>query len=103
LFGASGGGNAGCIGCVCVNPTVKRSFSKGSAYTSPTDNKPQGDTFDIDFVAHEMGHQLGTNHTFSHIENTQELVSQEVVLPLWVMLESRMTTMFKLQMIIFHI
>ncbi len=60
LFGASGGGgNAGCIGCVC-------DAGKGSAYTSPADGKPEGDTFDIDFVAHEMGHQLGANHTFSY-------------------------------------
>lgn len=59
LFGASGGGgNAGCIGCVCAS-------GKGSAYTSPADGSPQGDTFDIDFVAHEMGHQLGANHTYS--------------------------------------
>lgn len=61
LFGASGGGgNAGCVGCVCVNG------QKGSAYTSPSNNKPQGDTFDIDYVVHEMGHQLGANHTFSY-------------------------------------
>ncbi|MCC9072601.1 M12 family metallo-peptidase [Flavobacterium sp. F-65] len=66
LFGASGGGgDAGCIGCVCVDG------AKGSAFTSPSDRKPQGDTFDIDFVSHEMGHQLGGNHTFSYdIEGT---------------------------------
>ncbi|HEX9150456.1 MAG TPA: zinc-dependent metalloprotease family protein, partial [Flavobacterium sp.] len=67
LFGATGGGgNSGCIGCVCVSPTVAAPLAKGSAFTSPSDSKPQGDTFDIDFVAHEMGHQLGANHTFSY-------------------------------------
>src|SRR5436190_2068262 len=61
MFGASGGGgNAGCIGCVCVNG------SKGRGITSPADGIPQGDNFDIDYVAHEVGHQLGGNHTFSH-------------------------------------
>ena len=61
LFGASGGGgNAGCIGCVCVNG------SKGSGITSPADAIPAGDNFDIDYVAHEMGHQFGANHTFTH-------------------------------------
>lgn len=72
LFGADGGGgNAGCIGCVCVNPTVGAPLAKGSAFTSPSDAKPEGDTFDIDFVVHEMGHQLGANHTFSYqVEGT---------------------------------
>lgn len=61
LFGASGGGgNAGCIGCVCVNN------SKGSGFTSPADGIPQGDNFDIDYVVHEVGHQLGANHTFTY-------------------------------------
>lgn len=61
MFGASGGGgNAGCIGCVCVNG------SKGSGITSPADGIPQGDNFDIDYVVHEVGHQLGGNHTFSN-------------------------------------
>ncbi|RYY46816.1 MAG: T9SS type A sorting domain-containing protein [Chitinophagaceae bacterium] len=59
MFGASGGGgNAGCIGCVCGT-------LKGSGITSPADGIPQGDNFDIDYVVHEVGHQLGANHTFS--------------------------------------
>ncbi|WP_245744820.1 zinc-dependent metalloprotease [Flavobacterium frigoris] len=71
LFGATGGGgNSGCIGCVCVDPVSADDLAKGSAFTSPGDGIPKGDTFDIDFVAHEMGHQLGANHTFSHaLEN----------------------------------
>lgn len=61
LFGATGGGgNAGCIGCICVNG------SKGSGITSPADGIPSGDNFDIDYVAHEIGHQMGANHTFTH-------------------------------------
>ncbi|MGC4101740.1 zinc-dependent metalloprotease [Ferruginibacter sp.] len=66
MFGASGGGgNAGCIGCVCVNPANNNSLAKGSGITSPADGIPEGDNFDIDYVVHEVGHQLGANHTFS--------------------------------------
>lgn len=60
LFGASGGGgNAGCIGCVCIDGL------KGSAFTSPSSNTPEGDSFDINFVVHEIGHQMGANHTWA--------------------------------------
>lgn len=58
------GGDAGFVGAVCVDA------KKGSAYSSGV--TPEGDLFDIDFVAHEMGHQLGANHTWSfESEGTQ--------------------------------
>ncbi len=54
----SSNGNAGFIGGLCVDN------KKGSAFTSG--QSPQGDVFDIDYVIHEMGHQLGANHTWSY-------------------------------------
>lgn len=53
----SNNGNAGCIGCICIDG------QKGSGFTSRTD--PEGDPFDVDYVAHELGHQFGGNHTFT--------------------------------------
>ena len=67
--GATGNGNAGCIGCVCgvidttVAPWTSTGQGKGSGFT--TRGVPQGDDFDIDFVVHEVGHQLGGRHTFT--------------------------------------
>jgi chitodextrinase len=75
LFGGDGGGgNAGCIGCVCKSPTTSVPLGKGSGYTSPGDGIPQGDNFDVDYVAHELGHQFGANHTFTH--SNQVVVAQ---------------------------
>jgi len=50
-------GNAGFIGAVC------RDNRKGSAFASHP--VPEGDAFDLDYVAHEIGHQFGANHTWS--------------------------------------
>jgi subtilisin-like proprotein convertase family protein len=65
LSGSGGGGNAGCIGCICTDPTPLVPRGKGSGWSAPYRNTPEGPDFDIDVVAHEMGHQLGGNHTFS--------------------------------------
>ncbi|MDP2386038.1 MAG: zinc-dependent metalloprotease family protein [Bacteroidota bacterium] len=61
-FNTSGGGNAGCLSCVCLS-TSQSSTHKGRGYTGS--NNPTGDPFDIDYVAHEMGHQFGGYHVMN--------------------------------------
>jgi PKD repeat protein len=61
-FNTTGGGNAGCLSCVCMNSS-QSSTHKGRGYTGRAN--PTGDAFDIDYVAHEMGHQFGGYHVMN--------------------------------------
>ena len=65
LFAFGGNnGNAGCIGCVCVDGQKGSGFSSHSFLDN--DGGPyMSDFFDIDYVPHEIGHQMGGNHTWA--------------------------------------
>ncbi|HEX8474158.1 MAG TPA: zinc-dependent metalloprotease family protein [Pyrinomonadaceae bacterium] len=67
---STGFGGVAFLESVCQRgePSVPGDGENAGGFTGL--DTPEGDAFDVDFVAHEMGHQFGGNHTFNGSEGS---------------------------------
>ena len=68
VFGTNSGGVAG-LGVICLNGQKARGVTGSPA--------PINDPFDVDYVAHEIGHQFGANHTQNNGCNRNSATAME--------------------------
>ncbi len=59
LYGTGGGG-------VAQSPSLCSNTQKGKGYSAR--GTQTGDPFVVDYVAHELGHQFGSDHTYNNID-----------------------------------
>lgn len=65
LLGGAGAGGLALLSGVCRSD--EKAHKAGGITGSPN---PYGDSFNIDYVSHEIGHQLGATHTFNSLKQS---------------------------------
>lgn len=60
----TGGGGVASRGGICLDETVTPGTNRKARAVTGLPS-PVGDPYDVDFVAHEMGHHFGANHIFN--------------------------------------